>query len=168
MIFVPLTRDQAATLAETGEIAPVRAHAVTAGLLDGHELGEAGEEADYTALAYAGVSALLDGADPLRLVLAADLPRLPAQPDRTAPDDPFGRIVLPRLAWSEVTAVFADEPASAARVSRARAMAAGRTFEDVVDDPEVEALLDACDLLWFLPEELSAVITSPDGPDGSE
>jgi hypothetical protein len=152
MVYVPLGRRQALRLRESGGLAgPLPGHAVTPALLEAHDLAPDAEDADYTALAYAGVSALLTGEDPLRLVVAAEID--PA-PDADHPDDAFGRITLGRLDWSRVSSLFADEAASAERIARAREAAAGLSFAEAVDAEQVEVLLDECDLLWFAPDEL--------------
>lgn len=152
MVYVPLDRRQALRLREAGALAgPLPGHAATPALLAAHDLGPDADDADYTALAYAGVSGLLTGKDPLRLVVAAEID--PA-PDADHPDDAFGRITIDRLDWSRVSSLFADETASAERIARARALAAGLSLVEAVDAEQVEVLLDECDLLWFAPEEL--------------
>jgi hypothetical protein len=149
MAYVAVDRQRARALRDDGRIeGPIAAHAVTPGLLRAHDLGAGDEDAEYTALAYAGVTALLTGSDPLRLVLAAELAVLPGG------EDGFGRVELDGLGWTQVTALFADESGSADRVARARTLATGRDFDQVVDDVRIEALLDDSDLLWFAPTEL--------------
>ena len=68
--------------------------------------------------------------------------------------DPFGRVELGRLSWSQVRSLFADEAGSAERLAECRRSAAGLALEQAVDDERIETLLDECDLLWFAPEEL--------------
>jgi hypothetical protein len=127
------------------------AAAATASLLRAHDLSAGMEEdADYTALAYAGVLALLETAEPLRLVLAADVE--PSQLDDLGGD--FGEVALHDVRWDQVRAFFADESASRDAIVQARALAAGMTLAETVDQPEIESLLDGCDLLWFAPDEL--------------
>lgn len=153
MVFVPLDRSRAAELAANGSLTGDRlGHATTPGLLRAHDFSAPDEDAHYTALAYAGVSALLAGTETFRMVLAVELPVLPTDADD---GDPFGRVRVPAVTWGQVQALFADEPESVPALTRARHLVAGRSLEEVVDDPEVEELLDACDLLWFAPEELS-------------
>lgn len=160
MVYVPLSREQAARLRQRGSLdGPVAAHTATAALLRAHDLAADSEDAQYTALAYAGVSALLATEDPLRLVVAAEIAESPANDD---PDDPFGRVQLAGLAWTSVTSLFADDPVSAKRVDRARKLADDLDFAAVVDDEQIEALLDESDLLWFAPSELGSLL----GPDG--
>ena len=148
MAYVPLDRQRARSLRDSGTLpGPVAAHAVTPALLRAHDLTASDEDAEYTALAYAGVSALLTGSDPLRLVLAADV-------DATDSDDPFGRVDLVGLGWTQVVSLFADEAGSSGRIAEARERAVAADLETAVDDVRVESLLDACDLLWFSPDEL--------------
>jgi hypothetical protein len=156
MTYVPLGVDQARLLRQSGALdGPLPAHCVTPGLLRAHDLTADTEDAEYTALAYAGVSALLTSADWPRIVVAAEVSGEPTAED---PYDPFGRVSLDRLAFSQITSLFADEPDSAERLARARGLAAGLDFEEVVDTHEIESLLDASDLLWFAPSELDRLL----------
>ena len=83
------------------------------------------EEVEYAALHHAGAYA---GTGPQRLVLAADVE--PAQLVETG--DGWGGVTVDGLRWSQVSALFADDPLAAAAA--------------------VEA--DDRDLLWFAPQEL--------------
>src|SRR4051794_5209468 len=109
-VFLPLRRAQADALAAgRADDVPRSGHAATSALLRAHGLVEpAQEEADYTALSYAGVAALLAG-DPLRLVAAVSGESAGSDGN---PNDPFGRVVLSRLCWDDVSALFCDEPAN--------------------------------------------------------
>jgi len=156
MAYVPISAEQARLLRSSGALdGPLPAHCVTPGLLRAHDLTADAEDAEYTALAYAGVSALLTMGARRRLVVAAEVSAEPAAGD---PSDPFGRVSLDQLAFSQVTSLFADEPDSAERLVRARGLAAGLEFEAVVDADEIESLLDASDLLWFAPSELDRLL----------
>jgi hypothetical protein len=122
-------------------------------------LGELGgqtsiEEAEFAALSYAGVLAVLISSSARRLVLAAEL-----GPDQvTDHGSPFGEISIVGLSWPQIQAIFVDEPrASEAVTSARRALShgqGGRTLAAALDIPEVGELLDGFDLLWFAPEEL--------------
>lgn len=151
-VFVPLRRVEAEALAAGRADGAARpGHAATPGLLRAHGLLEAaGEEANYTALAYAGAAALRN-ADPLRLVAAvsADEPT----PDGD-PDDPFGRVLISHLRWERVSALFCDDPANLPALDRARRLGAGLDLEQILESGEIESLLDGCDLLWYDPGEL--------------
>ena len=156
MTYVPLSAGQARLLRSSARLdGPLAAHCVTPGLLRAHEMTADTEDAEYTALAYAGVTALLAMAGRRRLVVAAEVP---AEPPAEDPNDPFGRVSLDRLSFSQVTSLFADEPDSVERLVRARALAAGLSFEAVVDADEIESLVDASDLLWFAPSELDRLL----------
>ena len=58
------------------------------------------------------------------------------------------------LGWAQVRALFVDEPAAVPAVARARAALGGSSLADALSVPEVTALVDDFDLLWFAPEEL--------------
>lgn len=138
LVFVPLDRPAALALRSGTDPGPRPGWAPTAALATSLGSGAADEEVEFAALSQAGVLALTRTADPLRLVLAADV-------DSGQVDDPGdepGRVVVDGLRWSQVRSVFADEPEAAGAVHRART--AG----------QVEGLLDAYDLLWFSPDEL--------------
>lgn len=155
MVFLPLTRADVLALRDSGTAPPgeVVGHAATPSLLRSHGYDVATlEDAEYAALSYAGVHALtLAKADPLRLVLAAEVP--PAQLSAVS-DDPFGSVAVSELSWRDVHALFADEPAAAAAVARARTEVRGLRLAAASTLAAVEALLDNHDLLWYAPEEL--------------
>ncbi|HET9650414.1 MAG TPA: hypothetical protein VFP34_19575 [Microlunatus sp.] len=151
MVYVPLAQDEALRLRAAGVLeGPWLGHAATPGLLRAHDLTGEEEDAEYTALAYAGVTSLLSGAASLRLVLATET----ADASVLDPDDAFGRVSVPRLRWAAVSSLFADEADSAERLARARRLVDRLDFEQAVDSEQIEELLDASDLLWFAPEEL--------------
>ena len=78
---------------------------------------------------------------------------LAADVDAADSADPFGRVDLVGLSWTQVVSLFADEAGSAGRIAAARELAAG-DLETAVDDVRIEALLDDSDLLWFATDEL--------------
>jgi hypothetical protein len=155
MVFLPATRAEANALQRSGTASgDLVGTTATPALLRANDLDPSMlEDADYAALQCAGVMALtrVDDADPLRLVLAAEL-----SPQQLAPDldDPYGGVVVHNLQWSDVQALFSDEEQAARAVADARSVATGRTVDDAVELPAVQALLDDHDLLWFAPEEL--------------
>jgi hypothetical protein len=53
-----------------------------------------------------------------------------------------------------VRALFADEPAALQAVSLASEKVTGDSLATALTTPEVAAVLDNHDLLWFAPEEL--------------
>ncbi len=137
-VFVPLDRAAALALRSGTEPGSRPGWAPTedlAGLLGPEAVPE---EVEFAALSQAGVLALTTTTDPLRLVLAADVE--PAQVAHAGAEP--GRVVVAGLRWSQVRSVFAAEPDAAGAVHRART------------GGEVDALLDASDLLWFSPDEL--------------
>lgn len=138
LVFLPLDRAGALALRSGTDPGPLPGWAPTVGLATSLGPGAVDEEVEFAALSQAGVLALTATTDPLRLVLAADVE--PGQVDD--PGDEPGRVVVDGLRWSQVRSVFADEPEAAGAVRRARAA------------DEVEALLDAYDLLWFSLDEL--------------
>jgi hypothetical protein len=152
--FVPVSFRDTLALRAGGDLGRRSGCAATATLF-----GELGgqtsiEEAEFAALSYAGVLAVLIGSGARRLVLAAEL-----GPDQvTDHGSPFGEISIAGLSWPQVRAIFVDEPRASKAVSSARrALGDGqgeRTLAAALDIPEVGALLNGFDLLWFAPEEL--------------
>ncbi|MCW2812170.1 MAG: hypothetical protein JWP61_2628 [Friedmanniella sp.] len=152
-VYLPVTLVAAQGLA-AGEVTELagQGHAVTPGLLSAHGLAATDtEDGDFTALGYAGVGALLVGAEGPRVVLAADV--TPDQLQGEA-DDPFGLVQVRALRWGQVQAVFSDDPAHAEPLARARCLVAGLDVAAAIDHPGLEDLVDDCDLLWFAPTEL--------------
>lgn len=151
LIFVPCSRAQAGALRDRLEAGPWRAFLPSAGLQA--QLDSGGEELEYIALNHAGVAQLVDprAPDELRLVLAAEVA------DDAVVDvdlDEPGAATITNLRWSQVVALFADEPEAASAVAAARRAVRNRTVADALAAPEVAALLDAHDLGWYAPEEL--------------
>ncbi len=154
IVYLPATPTEAVRLREGEDLPARRGYAVTAALLDaaGFSAKEA-DDAGYTALCHAGVQALLDRADAesaeRRLVLAAEPESIK---DLT---DPYGAIEVAGLRWQDVLALYYDESEAAPAVRKAAA--AVHSVESVADalaQPEVEALLQDHDLLWYDPTEL--------------
>ena len=149
-VFIPLTRPQVNRLAVGEPAARSTGYADTAGLRRAYELGPTQEEqAGHVALGHAGVAALLLTAP--RLVLAAEV--APSQVH--AGDDAFGTVEVLDLAWSQVQALFADDPAGPAELEQARHWASGRGVDELVSDSRIVDLVESCDLLWFSPQELN-------------
>ena len=152
--FIPVCLSDALRLRAGADLGRRSGCAATSTLLA--ELGgQTGiEEAEFAALSYAGVSALLISSSARRLVLAAEL-----APDQlTDLGSPFGEITIAGLSWPQVRAIFVDEPTASQAVTSARqALGDGHgepTLASAVDVPEVSQLLDGFDLLWFAPEEV--------------
>lgn len=158
MVFLPVAHDEAVLLRDSGDPAgPLVGHAATPDLLRAHGYDfSALEEAEFAALSYAAVRAVLDPAvrDDLRLVLAADVPAAAVE---IGADDPHGTVTVRGLRWSMVRALFVDEPAAGPAVAAARTAAAGRALEAALTLAGVERLSEDHDLLWFNPDELDWV-----------
>lgn len=155
MVFVPVARHVAVLLRDGGELpGGLVGHAATPGLLHAHGYDSSTlEDAEFAALGYSGLRAVLDPVitDDLRLVLAADVPAAAVD---AASQDPYGAVTVRGLRWSMVRALFADEPAAATAVAAARTAAQGRSLEAALALTEVDELSEDHDLLWFNPDEL--------------
>ncbi|HET7476492.1 MAG TPA: hypothetical protein VFJ97_10800 [Dermatophilaceae bacterium] len=158
MIFVPLSRAEARSLrdGDIGCSSDWVGQMGTPALMAAHDLeADMTEDADYTALRYAGIRALMATHDALRLVAAIDVP---AADLSIKSSDPYGEARASRIRWSLVTALFADEPATAPVVAEARAtLTSGASIADALDNPAVLTLADEYDLLWFAPAELDSL-----------
>ena len=155
MVFVPMSRKRARALCDAGSVVgPFDGHAATPSLMAGHEYDESLlEDAEYTALAFAGVAALTgaDDVDPLRLVLAAELPPTLLE---VTDGSVLGAVQVHDLPWNAVRALFSDEPGAASAVATARTAAAGRSVDEALTMSVVVDVFENHDLLWFAPEEL--------------
>lgn len=150
MVFVPMTWDEAVALRSGAAADRHQGCAATPSLVASMEADTLMEEVDYAALSYAGVLALvLKPASP-RLVVAAEV----QQEQLTDLDRSLGEVEVRELAWAQVQALFADEPAAIEAVRRAAKMVAVQSLPAALDAPEVEAVLHEYDLLWFAPDEL--------------
>ncbi|GAB3759498.1 DUF6912 family protein [Microlunatus parietis] len=154
IVYVPATVAEAAALRDGGTLPDRRGSAVTPALLAaaGFTPKDA-EDAGYTALTHAGVQALLLGLDESsgerRLLLAADADRAKDL------DDPYGAVEVTGLTWDRVWALYLDEPEAAAAVRQAAAaVRPGEPVAEAIGRPEVGALLDDHDLLWYDPTEV--------------
>lgn len=127
-----------------------RGCAATSTMVASMEAGTMIEETEYAALGHAGVLALvLNPASP-RLVVAAEV-----QPGQLRDlSEQLGEVEVRGLAWTQVRALFADEPAAIEAARLAGMVVAGQSLAAALAEPEVGQLLDDYDLLWFAPEEL--------------
>jgi hypothetical protein len=150
LVFVPCDRVEASALRAGGDFPARPACAPTADFAGTLEPTAVAEEVEFAALNQAGVLTLSTGADPLRLVLAADVADNQVADRGSEP----GAITVSDLRWSQVRALFADEPAAAASVARARADLAAVGPTDTLAMEAVMTLQDEFDLLWFAPDEL--------------
>jgi hypothetical protein len=150
MIFVPMTRDEAQALRYGTGANHYQGCAATPSLTASMEAGTIREEVEYAALSNAGVLALVLRPNARRLVLAAEVQ------DEQLRDvgGPHGEVEVGSLAWAQVRALFADEPSPLEAVQLAGKAVAGQDLAAALAAPEVAAVLDDHDLLWFSPEEL--------------
>jgi len=79
--------------------------------------------------------------------------RLPEEHVRDL-SQPNGEVEVSGLVWAQVRALFADEPGALRAVSLASEVVTGESLVTALAAPEVAAVLDNHDLLWFAPEEL--------------
>jgi len=150
LVFTPISLARASQLRSGVDHPTVPACAATPALLSDLGSDVSTEEAEYVALSNAGVLALVHDSGP-RLVLAADVQAAQLVDRRTAE----GEVEVTELRWSQVTALFTDEPAAADAVGRAREAAAGSAaLGEVLASPAVTELLESFDLLWYAVEEL--------------
>ena len=146
MVFLPVDREDARQLRDGGELTSRPGCAASPGLARAMDPGAGTEELEFVALSNSSVLALTVTSDPLRLVLAADV-----DPGEVAdPGGDLGEVTVGRVHWRRVQALFADEPAAAGPVARARA-AAGGTLAEALAQEAVDDLLHTADLLWFAP-----------------
>jgi hypothetical protein len=108
------------------------------------------QEAEYAALSYAGVLSLVLKPGSPRLVAAAEVPAN----QLTDLGGPLGEVEVRGLTWNQVQALFSDETAAADATRLASQVVAGESLAAALAAPEVGAVLDEYDLLWFAPEEL--------------
>ena len=150
MVFVPMTRDAAVDLRSGTAADHYRGCAATSTLVRSMEAGTLIEEAEYAALNYAGVLALVLNPGSPRLVVAAKV-----QPGQVrALGEPLGEVEVRGLAWTQVRALFAEESAAIEAARRVGEVVAGQSLAAALAEPEVGEMLDRYDLLWFAPEEL--------------
>jgi hypothetical protein len=150
MVFVPMTWDAAVDLRSCLAADRYQGCAATPTLIGSMEAGTLIEEAEYAALSYAGVLALVLNPRSPRLVVAAEVQ--PGQfSDRC---EPLGEVEVRDLAWTQVRALFAEEPAATEAARLAGDVVAEQSLAAALAEPAVGQLLDGYDLLWFAPEEL--------------
>jgi hypothetical protein len=150
MAFVPMSWDAAVDLRSGKAADHYRGCAATSTSFGSLEAGTLIEEAEYAALSYAGVLALVLNPGVRRLVVAAEV-----QPGQLWDlGEPLGEVEVRGLAWTQVRALFAEEPAAIEAAKLAGEVVAGQNLAAALAEPEVWQLLDGYDLMWFAPEEL--------------
>jgi hypothetical protein len=150
MIFVPMTRDEVVALRAGAGANHYRGCAATPSLAASIPGETLLEEVEYAALSNAGVLALVLKPNSPRLVVAAKVPAQQVIDLR----QPQGEVAVQGLIWAQVRALFADEPGARETVRLATKAVAEQSLEVALTAPEVAAVLDDYDLLWFAPEEL--------------
>lgn len=149
LVFCPVSKTDLRTWAR-GTRPAGDAYAATRAFVDAFGLSDAPdtEDAERTLLYIAGLDALLRFGE-----------RIVAVAEATAFDtgSEFGLVGVGPLAFSSVTALFADSPESAAAVAEAREQLGGQPVALAWDQPVHERLLADVDLLWFGSEEWSAL-----------
>jgi hypothetical protein len=149
-VFVPMTCDAAVDLRSGVAVDHYRGCAATSTLVASMDAGTLIEEAEYAALGYAGVLALVLHPGLPRLVVAAEV-----QPGQLRDlCEPLGEVEVRGLGWTQVRALFADEPAGRQAARQVSKVVAGQGLAAALAAPEVGQILDEYDLLWFAPEEL--------------
>ena len=153
LVFVPVDRADAMALRAGADLGVRRGCAPTAALADYLGPQTVAEELEFAALSHAGVLALGAGSDPLRLVLAADV----GDEQVTERSSELGEITVADLRWTQVQALFADEPPARVAVAKARTDSARLGLAEAVASAAVTALQSEFDLLWFAPEEMDQI-----------
>jgi hypothetical protein len=154
LVFAPVDRADAMALRAGADLGVRSGCAPTAVLAAYLGPDSVAEEVEFAALSHAGVLALVVGSDPLRLVLAADV----ADGQVSDRGSELGEIAVAALRWSQVQALFADEPPARVAVAKARADSARLGLVEAVASDAVTALQSEFDLLWFAPEELDDIV----------
>jgi hypothetical protein len=150
LVFVPLDREAVQALRSGAARPSYPGCAATVGLANTLGPDTATDELEFAALNSAGVLALSATSDPLRLVVAAEVPSA----QLVDAGGPAGQVNVRNLRWAQVHALFGDEPAAAPAVAQARAALGATDLAEALSVPAVTALVDDFDLLWFAPEEL--------------
>ena len=150
MVFVPMTWDEAVALRSGTGADCYQACAATPSLVASMEADTVIEEAEYAALSNAGMLSLVLKPGSPRLVVAAEV----QSKQLTDLGRPLGEVEIRGLTWDQVQALFGDESAAVEATRLASEAVAGESLTAALAAPEVGAVLDAYDLLWFAPEEL--------------
>jgi hypothetical protein len=150
VVFVPMTWEEAVALRSGTAADRYRGCAPMPSLVASMEADTLIEEAEYAALSYAGVLSLVLKPGSPRLVLAAEL----LAKQLTDLGGPLGEVEIRGLSWDQVRALFSDEAGAVEANRLASAAVAGESLAAALAAPEIGAVLDEHDLLWFAPDEL--------------
>ena len=154
MVFVPMTWGEAVALRSGTAVDGYEGCAVTPGLIASIGSDTLIEEAEYAALSSAGALALVLKPTSPRLVAAAEV----QNEQLTDLGGSLGEVQVRGLSWHQVRALFADEPAALEAARLASEVVAEQSLAAALAAPEVEAVLDEYDLLWFAPDELDQLV----------
>jgi Family of unknown function (DUF6912) len=152
MVFVPMTWEEAVALRSGTAADGYQGCAATPGLIASMESDTLIEEAEYAALSCAGALALVLKPTSPRLVAAAEVQ------NETDLGGSLGEVQVRGLTWHRVRALFADEPAALEAARLASEVVAEQSLAAALAAPEVGAVLDEYDLLWFAPDELDQLV----------
>lgn len=150
LIFVPVLHPDAVSLRAGRDLDARAGCAAMPSLVRALGVETSIEEAEFAALSNAGVLALLSASGSSRLVVAAEVAQAQLE-DRQSEE---GELEVSGLAWPQVQALFADEPAAAEAVARAQQATRSGGLAEALETPAVLELLESYDLLWFAVEEL--------------
>ena len=150
MVFVPMTWHEAVALRSGPAAEGYHGCAATPSLVAAMEADTLIEQAEYAALSYAGALALALKPTSPRLIAAAEV----QSGQLSDLGGPLGEVEVRELTWHQVRALFADEPNAMEAARLASGLVAGQGLAAALAAPEVGAILDEYDLLWFAPDEL--------------
>lgn len=154
MIYLPVSVAELARFRDDGTTSPARAFGATGTLREAFGYTDSmAEDAEHAAQLFASLCCLVRGQQ--RLVVAAEVD-LRTMPPGEEPD--FGDVVIAKVAWSDVRAIFADEPEARPRLAAYAAEHAGQSLEQAWEDEATAALLGEHDLLWYAPSEYRALV----------
>lgn len=154
-VYLPSDPDTVAAFRRTGTLDRAEGTGVDDAFARQRDLdltsGDDEEEADFWALTDAAMRSLATRTEGGRFVVAA---RVRQDQIRQSADDGSGHVVVEGVSWSQVSALFVDEPEADRAVQAARA---------VQDDPQAfsdraATLIAEHDLLWYAPEELDVLL----------
>lgn len=132
-------------------ITDVAAHAATPALYEAMGYTpDMDEDAEFAALTFASAAAAIMHGEP-RLVIVAEAEAIPV------PEDEFGAVRVPMLAWPQVTALFVGEHSGRQAEAAAHDEGAGSSLDQAWDAPAIQDLVRNHDMLWYAPEEADAV-----------
>jgi hypothetical protein len=162
-VYVGLLTSALAAARDTGALAPapLAAHAVTPALRESYATADA-EELEYVALTAAADACLpllaaAPGEPRRRVVVAADVPDHAVTPDPET--GPSGVVVRAEIAWRDVQALHADDPAAAPTIdTAAAAYAAAQAGDDDARFAVDEA--DGWELMWFATQEAGDLLAN--------